>query len=215
MLRLSATLEVNSYSPPLLKSLIHSEVKKINYKLRTRQPSTTIPGLINEEFGRRRANINYRNCGRRVNPPLHVPPEVRRLKLISWPRAASEIAAEVGQEWRGMIKVSQCHPPPRPNLREGYRQTNQLARETVDRLIARSERESEKWRRKGERRTLRETWNVFLSNSGDRGISILVRDGYRKRCFEKGGAGKKSERLLLLSISSRFALLESRMSVVK
>lgn len=139
MLRLSATLLLPS--PLKIPNTFRGKKNKLQI---THKTSTTIPGLINEEFGRRRANINYRNCGRRVNPPLHVPPEVRRLKLISRPRAASEIAAEVGQEWRGMIKVSQCHPPPRPNLREGYRQTNQLARETVDRLIARSERESEK-----------------------------------------------------------------------
>lgn len=134
--------------------------------------------------GIRAANINYRNCGRRVNPPLRVPPEVRRLKLISRPRAASkEIAAEVGQEWRGMIKVSQCHPP--PNLREGYRQTNQLARETVDRLIAErvgkmarnsSRRGKDAWRR-FERHGM-----FFCLNSGDRGISILVeRDGDKEK----------------------------------
>lgn len=63
----------------------------------------------------------------------------------------------------------------------------------------------------GERRALGGgTWNVFLSNSGDRGISILVRDGDGKRCFDGGrGDEKKGERLLLLSISSRFARLES------
>lgn len=75
-----------------------------------------------------------------------------------------------------------------PNLREGYRQTNQLARETVDRLIAERERESwkngeESWRRgKDAWRRLERHGMFFCLNSGDRGISILVeRDGDRRK----------------------------------